>query len=342
MSKKVRKNFYLTIGFVFGFIIAITLTTNAESQLASESVGYDNSISGSTKTNVKDAIDELYEKANNIEKCPDGKVCLEQCTGNNCKCKRATTLHTEKCNNGSSDNQYCYADGYTIGDTVTYGSLGISGTLTSGDAFDCDVNGDGIYDSSTERFYYVTDLSSDSNYAVLIYYNNVSSGKASNSTSYAYDSSGTNNNGPVTAIKQLPTTTQWSNVSLLNTKRAITTGSGGIETSAGTLPTAFSYAGYAARLITYQEVNTGCYDGTTAISKTGGLSRKCQYLMENTKYTNSNYTYGTWLETPGSSSTISVNDVYASIRAVKGNSGNSSIYVGVRPAIEVLKSDIDY
>ena len=43
-------------------------------------------------------------------------------------------------------------------------------------------------------------VTTDSNTAVLIYYNNVSGGVASNSTAYAYDSSKSNNNRPVTAI----------------------------------------------------------------------------------------------------------------------------------------------
>ena len=42
---------------------------------------------------------------------------------------------------------------------IEYGNLGKSGDdPISGDAFDCDVNGDGIYDSETERFYYITDF----------------------------------------------------------------------------------------------------------------------------------------------------------------------------------------
>jgi hypothetical protein len=64
MPKKVKKIIYIIIGIAIGSIITLTLTTNAASQLASSSVGYDNTNSGSTKTTVKDAIDELYEKAN--------------------------------------------------------------------------------------------------------------------------------------------------------------------------------------------------------------------------------------------------------------------------------------
>ena len=95
-------------------------------------------------------------------------------------CKRATVLHTEECK-----GQYCANAGYKVGGsygttTITYGSLGVSGSLVSGDAFDCDVNGDGVYDSETERFYYVTDMEENSNVAALIYYNNVSEGKPNN------------------------------------------------------------------------------------------------------------------------------------------------------------------
>lgn len=93
----------------------------------------------------------------------------------------------------------------TLNLIITYGNLG-----TTGDAFDCDVNGDGVYDSTKERFYYVSDYydtntkTFDSNYATLIYYNNVSLGQPAN-TKYAYDSSNENWHGPRTAIAQLPT-----------------------------------------------------------------------------------------------------------------------------------------
>lgn len=261
-------------------------------------------------------------------------------------CKRATTLHTEICSN-EDNSRFCQADGYALNDTITYGNLGTNGILTSGDAFDCDVNGDGVYDSETERFYYVSNVTNgvttNTNAAVLIYYNNVSGGVASNSTVYAYDSSGKNNNGPVTAIKQLPTTSQWNNVSLKNTTRAITNESGGNTTSAGNLPTAFSYAGYAARLLTYQEIYNGCYDGTTGIFSTKGLSTKCKYLMENTKYSSSSLkTYGEWIESSSTSNSYNASHVYAVDRRMGGHAVDNTSRYGVRPAIEVAKSRIDF
>ena len=258
------------------------------------------------------------------------------------KCIRATTLHTEECGQ-TSTTEYCSGAGYVEdnkGTTITYGNLGTEGTLTSGDAFDCDVNGDGTYDAATERFYYVSDLynttskSFDSNYAVLIYYNNTVNGE-SNTSGAAYDSNETNYNGPVTAITNLPTTAQWSNVSLSNTTRAIITETGATSTSGGTLPTTFSYDGYATRLLTYQEVAQAC------ATSTGELDT-CNYLIESTKYSNDSMpAYGSWLETPRESNSSSVWIARASDRSVNSSTANFSYY-GVRPVIEVLKTDIDY
>ena len=260
-------------------------------------------------------------------------------------CKRATTLHTEICSNTDATG-YCQADGYALNDAMTYGNLGTKGVLTSGDAFDCDVNGDGTYNPETERFYYVSDITNgvttDANTAVLIYYNNVSGGVASNSTTYAYDESGKNNNGPVTAVKQLPTISQWSNVNLTNTTRTITNENGGNTTSAGNLPTAFSYEGYAARLLTAQEVSAGC--GFTVGSQTKGeLSAKCKYLMENTKYSSSGLeTYGGWLESPNLSSSNIIWYIYSQTRSVDTGLVTNTNSRGVRPVIEVSKTDIEY
>ena len=255
-------------------------------------------------------------------------------------CKRATILHTETCTNEDA-SYYCQADGYKLNDTITYGNLGTTGTLTTGDAFDCDVNGDGVYDSATERFYYVSDMTNgvtqDSNTAVLIYYNNVSGGLPSNSTSYAYDVNGNAyTNGLITALPQLPTTSQWKNVSLINTIRNITDEKNTVRKSA------FSYEGYTARLLTVQEVSSGC--GFTVGNRTAGeLSSKCKYLMENTKYSSSSLkTYGGWLESPNASNSNNAWSVYAYNRNVSIDIAGDANDDGVRPAIEVSKTNIDY
>ena len=257
-------------------------------------------------------------------------------------CKRAIKLHTEKCAQ-THNTYYCSGAGLT-GKTITYGSLGTKGTLKSGDAFDCDVNGDKTYDSETERFYYVTDM--DDSTAVLIYYNNVSNGKSSNSKLAAYDLSGKNNNGPVTAIEELPNTSEWRNVSLKNTFRSISAiSSNGEETNkteGGTLPDSFSYAGKAARLLTIQEVRKATGISNIPTWQVGELD-KFNYLFENTKYSNgSNAALAWWLENPHSGKSDGAWYARGNNRNVGYDTVSNAGNYGVRPAIEVLKSNIEY
>ena len=258
-------------------------------------------------------------------------------------CKRATTLHTEECTQTDA-TYYCSGAGYTTSGTkgtsaIRYGNLGTSGTLTSGDAFDCDVNGDGTYDSNTERFYYVTDMNDTT--AVLIYYNNVSAGNPSNTKNYAYDSSGENWHGPRTAIAQLPTTSQWTNVRLTNDVRSITTNVGGNTTTGGTTPSNFSYSEYAARLLTIEEVRQATGNNNIPTGKTRELDN-FTYLLENTKFaSNSNASYLWWLENARSDNSTSAWGV-SGARYVGSNTVSSVGGNGVRPAIEVSKTNIEY
>ena len=267
-------------------------------------------------------------------------------------CKRATVLHTEECT--QTDTTYnCSGAGYTIEgskgtSTITYGNLGKSGTLTSGDAFDCDVNGDGTYDSSTERFYYVSDYYNTStklfedDTAVLIYYNNVSAGNSSNAKNYVYDTLGENWHGPRTAVEQLPTTNQWTNVRLKNDIRSIITDAGGNTTTGGTTPSNFSYSLYAARLLTIQEVKKGTGITNLPTWKVGELDN-FTYLLENTKFsTNSNSSYAWWLETPRSDHSTNVWIMYGYRRYVYNSPVSRSDEYGVRPVIEVSKNYISY
>ena len=259
-------------------------------------------------------------------------------------CKRASILHTEECTQ-TSTTYNCSGVGYTISGskgttTITYGNLGTSGTLTTGDAFDCDVNGDGTYDPSTERFYYVTDMNDTT--AVLIYYNNVSAGSPSNNTTYAYDSSGENFYGPRTAISQLPTTSQWTNVSLTSTTRAIITEKGTNTTTGGTLPSNFSYSGYAARLLTLAELRQGTGINNIPTGESGELDNFI-YLLENTKFSSeSNSARSWWLENAYSNTSADAWRVDCGSRFVYGDPVYIASDFGVRPVIEVSKKNIDY
>ena len=255
-----------------------------------------------------------------------------------CKKAKKGTLHTEKCTQ-TDETEYCSGSkDYNTGDTITYGTVP-GKELKSGDAFDCDVNGDGIYDENTERFYYVTDM--DDNTAVLIYYNNVSKGKPSDRTTYAYDKSGKNNNGPVTAIEQLPSISNWENISLINSERSLLTETGMTSTAAGPLPNNFNYAERAARLLTVQELNKAC--NITVENMTRGELDKCNFLLENTKYSKADKgNWGYWLENPRTEYSDPVWAVYGCSRNVNNFSVDNYNDIGVRPVIEVLKSNIKY
>ena len=267
-------------------------------------------------------------------------------------CKRATTLHTEECIY-TDTTYYCSGAGYTTSGTkgtskITYGNLGTSGTLTSGDAFDCDVNGDGVYDPNAERFYYVSDYyntstkSFENDTAVLIYYNNVSAGNPSKNSLYAYDSSGENWHGPRTAIQGLPTTSQWSNVKLKNTIKMILNEYDSNTTAGEILPNNFSYAGYAARLLTIQEIKQATGNNNIPTWNVGEFDNYT-YLLENTKFAQgNNAAWGYWLENPRSGSSASSVHVDGNRRQVNSASVSYIYDLSIRPVIEVSKTNIEY
>ena len=259
-------------------------------------------------------------------------------------CQRATILHTEECLGAYCSRMGYKVDGSKGTKTITFGSLGTSGIISSGDAFDCDVNGDGVYDSKTERFYYVIDSDKDSNIAVLIYYSNVSEGKPSNDKYYPYDSSSENWHGPRTAIEQLPTTSQWSNVSLSNTERKLVNEYGTTSTKDGhNFPEVFSYSKYAARFLTIAEVKK-IVNFYIPSWKNGELDAHL-YLSENTNFSkkdNSKFD-GFWLETPRNTMSNHGWMIYATARRVHSvEVQRTDVLIGVRPVIEVSKNDILY
>lgn len=234
-------------------------------------------------------------------------------------CKRATTLHTGTVGTSTT--------------TVNYGQIGTSGKLASGDAFDCDVNGDGTYDAATERFYYVTDLSGVSNTAVLIFYGNSSSSGVCLGCRAPYYYNGNNYSGPITASVHLPTTTAWPRVGLIKKTSQIYNEKGGTTaaysintTTTHNLPR-FTYT-TAARLLTYQEY---------------GKITDNSFLWENF---DGQYADCIWLNTPQASTGMS-NAVWAidkptsNVISTIPNDGSSTL-CGVRPVIEVLKTDMIY
>lgn len=146
------------------------------------------------------------------------------------KCIRAMDIHHKSCN--SHPNYGCrnYVSGTDYSSlALDFGTQGNSTTgLRYGDAFDCDVNGDGIFDDTSERFYYINDyydtdeLDFNHDYAVLIWYY---WSYIPFDTSGRFDAIVRNNPagyvGPNIAYLQLPDTSKWGNVSLYKSNRQL-------------------------------------------------------------------------------------------------------------------------
>lgn len=177
--------------------------------------------------------------------------------------------------------------------------------LMLGDKLYCDVNGDGTYNESTEIFYYLKDLDSDSTSAVLIY-NNVTS-----SDYVAYSKTNTLN-GPTIASKYLPTISEWPNVSLTKAIRDIK------SQDSDFIIKGFNYSGYAARLPSLSEVESCANESNCPI--TGVI----------------------WLETPKTqSNALYLFAPSLGYNQIKDDDV-TSLTASVMPVIEVPKSRISY
>lgn len=177
--------------------------------------------------------------------------------------------------------------------------------LMLGDKLYCDVNGDGTYNESTEIFYYLKDLDSDSTSAVLIY-NNVTS-----SDYVAYSKTNTLN-GPTIASKYLPTISEWPNVSLTKAIRDIK------SPNSDFIIKGFNYSGYAARLPSLSEVESCANESNCPI--TGVI----------------------WLETPKTQSNALYLFAPALGDNQIRDDDVTSLTASVMPVIEVPKSRISY
>ena len=223
-------------------------------------------------------------------------------------CKPATTLHSS----GNTD----------------FGQIPSGDSLSAGDAFDCDVNGDGTYDATNERFYYLTDTSNGN--AVFIFANNTSQvgGNASavcSATAIAYGS-----DGPTTAIGELPTTNQWTNVNIYTEPRDITNGT-------ATMASDFTYTQKAARFATLDEIKAAT---SSSINGTTNELASYTFLLENTPSYTSGCRSNYWLETPASATNVYRIDGAAANKKL-GNVAIATSNSGVRPVIEVPYSSID-
>ena len=286
----------------------------------------------------------------------DGTV-ISDIVSNRYKCIRATSFHTEECTQTSS-TYYCSSSGYTSRGskgttTITYGNNWTHGVLKAGDPFDCDVNGDGYFDPDQERFYYVSEYFDadtkqfDNNYVVLIYYNNVINGRSSNGIR-AYDSTNENFHGPRTGYVELPSVSQWRNIRLKDSTRQIygeELNNHLVTSISGHNLPVFDYGNKAARLITGMEIARGCGVEKIGEMKIEELSQ-CYFLFENTKFsTSSNPAIGFWTETPrvkNGNDVLVPRSFYRNFNYYRSsNTSPDGSRYGIRPAIDVKKSDIE-
>ena len=172
-------------------------------------------------------------------------------------CKKSQTLHTDTCQRTSGG---CITAGYKKDDKIIFGSIVESENFETGNAFDCDVNGDGEFNSDNERFYY---LRTDNTKAVLISNTNFEGENGQSiANNFLYD-----NSSEAMAIDQLPTIAQWSNVGEIS--------------------------GKAARFATYDDLKTAC--GEEDLTTSGDLSNYT-FLMENSTFVSTSIgRSGTWL-----------------------------------------------
>ena len=182
-------------------------------------------------------------------------------------CKKATTLDMATCSQTGTNG--CRGNGYTETGSkktanIIYGNIS-SATNTSefevGDAFDCDVNGDNVYDVATERFYYVR---SENDEAILFFASNYEgANEVATSDSRVYSE----------ALTQLPTTSQWS-----------------------ALEKTYYNSNYAARLPREADIRAACQiaDGQNINID------NCDFILERTAYyktpVNNDVRSGIWTE----------------------------------------------
>ena len=127
-----------------------------------------------------------------------------------------------------------------------------------------------------------------------------------------------------------------------NVTRTIFNEISGNTTTGGTLPSNFSYEGYAARLLTVEEIRQATRKSNIPTLEVGELNNAI-YLMENTRFSSKNNgPWAWWLENSSSNYSNMAQNASGNTCNVNGNYVQDAGGNGVRPAIEVSKINIDY
>ena len=221
-------------------------------------------------------------------------------------CRAAEELHVETCTETSGKG--CY--GLTSSDVnggiiedgkITYGYIPDNNTPKAGNAYDCDVDNDGIYDPKEERFYYVANSGDN---ARLILYSSYNVDKVDTSESKGYGD----------AEKMLPKNTHWTNDKLVP----------------------YNDEGDIAQFVTLSDLASTCGMAESSIIESTGILQ-CIYTMENTRFSRpSNSRAGIWIKKTDTDAYYRIHTESKKVMSVASTSNNSA-----RPVIQVPQSLIE-
>lgn len=203
---------------------------------------------------------------------------------------------------------------------------GEDGTLVVGDAFKCDVNGDGIFDEGHEKFYYISNFynqssnSFDPSVTVLIHSLNSNSGNVvSTNSPVKWNNTLTLDNGPASLKDNFPSS-NWLNVVLKANPRKIMIGYNSTNSMLS-----FQYPN-STRLLTVEEFLYGC----NPVSK-------CNFLFNTMEAETGN---GIWLENIASKDNKTVYIIDSTTHELSTDTVTSSNML--RTVIDVSKDSIAY
>ena len=191
-------------------------------------------------------------------------------------CKKAAsgTLHTETCGTGGG----CLKHDYTTtspDNVITYGTIAGASDPVAGNAYDCDVNADGVFSPTTERFYFIRSINDSLNggidKAALVHYTSFDQDGQMDSSidrlNYEYEPG----KAYLPNSTTWPTNDPWDNSALITFDEKTT------------------------RYITLDDLAEGC-GGEVELNNVSFLS-SCQYFLENSRYQSSSLgRAGLWIE----------------------------------------------
>lgn len=241
-------------------------------------------------------------------------------------CKKVASdsdLHRETCAQSSGNG--CRKAGYAEQSEIKYGLVPTDNSPVVGDAYDCDVDNDGVYNSTDEfgkyieRFYYIRENTTDDT-AVLVYYTSYDENGRVDSQHRTIPENGGGSYPYAQALTHLPVNTgnssdpdNWDNPELVEFD----------STNHNT-----------GRLLTLDDVEASC--GTFAGSGSSYLY-SCQFLLENSRFQSASMgRAGIW-------TVVNSNNEYYRIQTQtliyeKKDASSSNT---VRPVIEIPLIDLD-